>query len=126
MNEKAAAPAAAEATVVTAPAPAALPRPVGNYALVRLLRRSMKFGALYMPASTRRTMKLDGEAAAPGLQAVGEVLGVSKRFELARPGLVGKYVVVDPQGGRGAHHGGDRVFYGVGEVLGVVEFDGMA
>lgn len=99
-------------------------QPVGRYALVQLLLRPQKAGSLYVPTAARRSMALEGEAAAPGLRAVGRVLATSPAFEEAVPGLVGEYVVVVVDGGRGAHADGRRVFYTPEEVVGVVVGDG--
>lgn len=96
-------------------------RVTGRRLLVRLLERSMRpgKGLLYVPAG--RTTLEEGQADTEGLLNVGCVEAVSPEWD--GPAVeVGMYVVVRPDGGRGAHGDGRRwVFYGVDEVLARVE-----
>lgn len=96
-------------------------RPVNGYALVKLLKRPVREGSLFTPGMVHRAEALIGENNAPGLRAIGRVVTTDGKFEAERPGLVGKYVIVAPDGGRGAFDGHRGVFYRSDEVLAVLE-----
>lgn len=96
--------------------------PQGEYCLVRHLRRPTREGSLWVPSTALRTKREVGEAASPGLKALGKIVATGERFEERYPGLSGRYVVLMPDGGRGAVGADlDFAFYAVEEVLGVVE-----
>lgn len=94
-------------------------RPRPGTALVRHLRRPQREGRFFLPGQALETERQMGLSEAPGLRAVGKVVSVGS---LKDDSLVGKYVVLRPDGGRGAFHRGRYAFYLVAtELLGVVE-----